>query len=263
MSMLPSSSRISRANTTSSVGMERLEVDPDGQVVAACACRAAVVTRVDAVHGAEPDRPLRVGQRARCRRQSGVAGTATRVGSTIDMPAPSAMRPLAEDARRLAGLALGHQLAVAEHDARSQMERTWSGECVTKRMVRPSFWNWLDPVDALALEALVAHRQDLVDHQDVGVDVDGHGEAQPHVHARRVELDRAVDELLELGEVDDGVEDPVDLPLGHAEQRAVQVDVLPAGEVLLEPGAQLQQAGQLARAPRPRPWWAGARRRCT
>ena len=38
------------------------------------------------------------------------------------------------------------------------------------------------------------------------VDVDGDREAQPHVHARRVVLDLVVDELLELGELDDVVE---------------------------------------------------------
>ena len=92
----------------------------------------------------------------------------------------------------------------------------------------------LHPVDALALEALVADGQHLVDHQDVGVDVDGHGEAEPDVHARGVELHLVVDELLELGEVHDVVEDAVDLALGQPEQRAVQVDVLPAGQVRLE-----------------------------
>ena len=55
-----------------------------------------------------------------------------------------------------------------------------------------------------------------------------------------------VDELLELGEVHDRVEDPVHVALGHPEQRAVQVDVLPARQVLLEAGAELEEAGQLA-----------------
>ena len=53
--------------------------------------------------------------------------------------------------------------------------------------------------------------QHLVHHQHVGVDIHGHGEAQPHVHARRVELHLVVDELLELGEGHDLVEMPVDV----------------------------------------------------
>ena len=61
-------------------------------------------------------------------------------------------------------------------------------------------------VEALVREALVADGEHLVDEQHVGIDVDRHGKAEPHVHARRVGLDRRVDELLELGELDDLVE---------------------------------------------------------
>ena len=63
-----------------------------------------------------------------------------------------------------------------------------------------------DLVQALAGEGLVAHRQHLVDQQHVGVDVDGHREAEARVHAGRVGLDRRVDEALQLREVHDLVE---------------------------------------------------------
>ena len=68
-----------------------------------------------------------------------------------------------------------------------------------------------DLVQALAGEGLVAHGQDLVDEQHVGVHVDGHGEAEPRVHARGVGLDGGVDEALELREVHDLVEALLDL----------------------------------------------------
>ena len=87
--------------------------------------------------------------------------------------------------------------------ARSQMSATWSSPCVTRMIVRPSSWKLADPVHALALERLVADGQHLVDEQDVGVDVHGDGEGEPHVHARRVELHLGVDELADAGEVDD------------------------------------------------------------
>ena len=61
-------------------------------------------------------------------------------------------------------------------------------------------------VEALVGEALVADRQHLVDQEHVGIDVDRHREAQPHVHAGRVGLHRRVDEVLHLGELDDLVE---------------------------------------------------------
>jgi len=79
---------------------------------------------------------------------------------------------------------------------------------------------------ALALELEVAHGQDLVDEEDLRVEVRGHREGQAHVHAARVALDRRVDEGLHAREGHDLVELPVDLPLAHPEDGAVQVDVL-------------------------------------
>ena len=68
-------------------------------------------------------------------------------------------------------------------------------------------------VEALVRESLVADRQHFVDEQHVGIDVDRDGEAEPHVHARRIGLDRRVDELPQLGELDDLVEALLDLAL--------------------------------------------------
>jgi hypothetical protein len=105
-----------------------------------------------------------------------------------------------------------------------------------------------DAVEALALERLVPDGEDLVDQEDLRVDVHGDGEGQPHVHAARVELDLGVDELRDAGEVDDLVEVGVGLLAREPEDRGVEVDVLPAGEVAVEPGPQLEQRGQPATA---------------
>ena len=75
-----------------------------------------------------------------------------------------------------------------------------------------------DPVEALALERLVADGEHLVDEKDLRVDVDGHGEREPDVLAGRVELHLGVDLLRDLGEVDDVVE--VAVGLRPAEARA-------------------------------------------
>ena len=94
---------------------------------------------------------------------------------------------------------------------------------------------------ALRLELGVADREHLVDDEDVGVEVSGHREREPHVHPARVALHRRVDELLDAGEVDDLVELGGDLGPAHAENRPVQVHVVPAGQVLVEAGADLEQ----------------------
>ncbi len=108
-----------------------------------------------------------------------------------------------------------------------------------------------DLVHALALERLVADGEDLVDQQEVGVDVHGDGEGEPHVHARTVELDLGVDERLDARELDDLVEVPVGVRAGQPEDGGVEVHVLATGQVLVEAGAELQE-GRHAAAPRDR-----------
>ena len=60
-----------------------------------------------------------------------------------------------------------------------------------------------DLAEALALELLVSDREHLVEQEHVDVEVRGDGEAEPHVHARRVRAHGDVDEPLELRERDD------------------------------------------------------------
>ncbi len=102
---------------------------------------------------------------------------------------------------------------------------------------------FLDLADALALEVLVADRQHLVDEHDVVVHVGGDGEAQAKLHAGRVGAHREVDEVLELGELDDLREDRGDPLFGQAHDRAAEADVLAAREVRVKGHVQVQQAG--------------------
>jgi hypothetical protein len=103
----------------------------------------------------------------------------------------------------------------------------------------------VEALQTTTLKLGVTHREYLVDEEDVGVHVDRHGEAETHVHAGRVVPHRCVDELLDPGEAHDLVEPRVQLPLGESEDRPVEVHVLAAGEILVEPGAQLQERGDL------------------
>ena len=100
--------------------------------------------------------------------------------------------------------------------------------------------------EALPLELGVADRQHLVDEQDLRLEVGGDREGEPHVHPARVALDRRVDELLDLGELDDLVEPRRDLASAHAEDRAVEEDVLAPGQLGVEAGADLEQAADAA-----------------
>ena len=94
------------------------------------------------------------------------------------------MQVLAEDADRLAGHAVGHHRAVVEHHDPVADLAGQVGAVGDEQDRLALLLDLLDAVEALLLEDLVADGEHLVDQQDVGVDVDGHGEAQPHVHAR-------------------------------------------------------------------------------
>src|SRR5207245_4405157 len=70
-----------------------------------------------------------------------------------------------------------------------------------------------------------------------------------HVHAGGVVLHRLVDEALKAGEADDVVEAGGEVALREAEDGAVEEDVLPAGQLRMEPRPQLEQRRHLAAGP--------------
>ena len=118
---------------------------------------------------------------------------------------------------------------------------------LTNSTVRPSRATSLILPEALLLERGVADREHLVDEQNLGLEMRGDRERESHVHAARVALDRGVEEALDLGERDDLVESALDLGAPHAEDRAVEVDVLAAGELGVKAGADLEQRADTAR----------------
>ena len=95
---------------------------------------------------------------------------------------------------------------------RSRAQRLDRRHVVTDEEDRPAFSaDVVHLAEALPLERGVADGENLVDDEDLRLQVRGDGEAEPHVHAARVALHRRVEELLDLGEVDDLVEPAVDL----------------------------------------------------
>ena len=92
----------------------------------------------------------------------------------------------------------------------------------------PSILERRDDAEALALEVLVPHGEDLVEQQHVRLQERGDREAEPHGHPARVGANRPVDRMLDLGERNDLVEALADLGPPQALDRAVQEDVLAA-----------------------------------
>ena len=153
---------------------------------------------------------------------------------------------LAEHSHCFTGRGVDHHLAVVEHDG-AVADLADEIRCVGDEEDRAALaLEPLDALDALALEGFVAHRQHLVDQQDVGVDVDRHREAEANVHARRVVAHLHVDELLELCECDDLVEHVVGLAFRQSQDRRIHVDVLATGQLVVEAGTELEQRGHAA-----------------
>ena len=113
----------------------------------------------------------------------------------------------------------------------------------------PAITQVVEHVKALLLEGGVADGQHLVDHQDVGVDLDRHREGQTHVHPRGVVLELEVLELLQLGELDHALVAPARLPGGQAEHDPVHHDVVPSRHVGVEADPELDEGREPAPAP--------------
>ena len=97
-----------------------------------------------------------------------------------------------------------------------------------------------NPVGALGLEALIAHREGLVDDQDIGLGRRGDRERESQEHARGVGANRLVDEVAEFRELDDCVRALGDFLSGEPLGRAGEKDVLATGELAMKPRTQFQ-----------------------
>src|SRR5258706_12954625 len=74
----------------------------------------------------------------------------------------------------------------------------------------------------------------------------GHGEGQPNVHAGRKAFDGGVEKTADLGEGDDLLEIVLDLGVLHAEDGAIEVNVLAAGQLTVKAGSHLEQTPHAA-----------------
>ena len=99
----------------------------------------------------------------------------------------------------------------------------------------------LDAALALLLEKHVAHRERLVDDEDVGLHHGGDGERDTRHHTRGVVLHGHVEEVAQLGEVHNLVKVFFHELLGVTQKRTVEEDVLTRGELEVETSAQLNE----------------------
>ena len=99
---------------------------------------------------------------------------------------------------------------------------------------------------AFVLEGLVAHGEDLVGEEDVGLQVHRHGEAQAHLHAGGVILEGGVDEVGQLREFDDVLDALLGIAVAKTVEAGVEKDVFIAAEFRMEADAKLNEWGDAA-----------------
>ena len=78
----------------------------------------------------------------------------------------------------------------------------------------------------------------------------GDREGEPQIHARRVALERSVEELRNPGELHDVIKATPYVAAAHAQDRPVQVNVLAAGQLGMKPRAHLEQRADASARPR-------------
>ena len=97
--------------------------------------------------------------------------------------------------------------------------------------------------DGFFLELGVADGKDLIHDKNLGFEESGDSKTQTDSHTGRITFDGSVNILLTTGEIHYLIQLRLYLLLGHAEYGAVHEDILPAGHLTMEAGADLQEGG--------------------
>jgi len=99
---------------------------------------------------------------------------------------------------------------------------------------------------ALLLELCIPNRQNLIYDQNLWLQMRRNCKGEPHIHATAVALDWCIQEFLYAGERDNLVELALNFDFAHAQDGAIEKNVFAAGELGMEAGAYLEQAGDAA-----------------
>src|SRR5262245_59156139 len=101
--------------------------------------------------------------------------------------------------------------------------------------------DFADLSQAFFLKRSIAHRQDLVNQKNLWLKMRGNRKRQAHMHPAGIMLDRSVEKFLYLRKVDDFIKSPIDLPSPHAQDSAVEINVLTPGKLRVESGANFEE----------------------
>src|SRR4051812_24082923 len=100
---------------------------------------------------------------------------------------------------------------------------------------------FFEPLVTLLLERSVANGENFINDQNVRFNMRRDGESEARVHSRGIPLHRRIDELANPREIDDRIQLARNFGTLHPEDRALQIQVFPAGQVKVETGRNLDQ----------------------
>src|ERR1035441_3865452 len=121
----------------------------------------------------------------------------------------------------------------------------------------PALAHVLHFAKTLLLKLRIAYREDFVHDKNVRFQVRRHGESKAHIHTAAVAFHRRVQKLLHFGKCHDLVELLLNLHPCHSEDRAVEEDVFPPGQLWVKAGTDFQEAGDAAFDPDAAFGWFG------
>ena len=93
---------------------------------------------------------------------------------------------------------------------------------------------------ALGLKKDVAYRQRLVDDQNLRLHINRKRKSQPHKHTAGIRLNGLIDEISDIGKLQNILKLRLHLLSGKAHHGAVHKDIFNAGVIHVESGSQLQ-----------------------
>src|SRR5207244_4132399 len=95
---------------------------------------------------------------------------------------------------------------------------------------------------AFLLKRQISDRKDFIHNKNFRIEMSRNGERQPDIHSAGVMLHRCIKELFDFGKSNDLIEAARDFRSAHAENRAIEKDILPSCEFGMKSGANLEQA---------------------
>ena len=140
--------------------------------------------------------------------------------------------------------------------ARLQMRRSAAVECETMSTAAPALDELTDALLALFPEKAIADTEHLIEDEHPGhLAGSSDGKSQPRHHARRIMTHLFFHEALQAGKSDDLRIMRVEKSAAVSADGAIEIDILPAAELMVKARAQRQQCEALpANTHFPRAW---------